>query len=77
MADQPVMKFAEVGLLASDVEAISIKAGALLLLLALVHAGITIEWRQINGVQSIVLPIRTTLLLLAGVWLIGFGLSLS
>lgn len=77
METQTALQFAEIGLLVSEVKSVTIKAGAILLLLALVHAGISIKWKNVHGVTSIVIPVRSAVLLLAGVWLLGFGLSLA
>lgn len=52
------------------------KVGVIVLLLGLVHAGITVNWRNVDGIRSIVIPARTALLLLLGVWMVGFGFTL-
>ena len=58
-------------------DAMVVKIGVVLVLLSLVHTGIAIDRSEINGVRTVVIPVRTATFLITGIGLIAFGLTLK
>lgn len=60
-----------------NVDEMVVKIGVLLALLGLVHAGISLDRSEVNGIRTIVIPVRTATILVGGIGLIAFGLTLE
>ena len=60
-----------------NVDAMVVKIGLALALLGLVHAGISIDRSEVNGIRTIVIPVRTATIVIAGIGFVAFGLTLK
>ncbi|MDX1747022.1 MAG: hypothetical protein R3324_13885 [Halobacteriales archaeon] len=54
-----------------------VKIGIILGLLGIVDAGISVQWSEINGLRTVVMPLRTATLIVSAVGLVTFGLTLK
>lgn len=55
----------------------AIKSGLVIILLGLVHTSVHLKRSDAAGVNELVVPIRSLLILSLGVWLVGFGLTVT
>lgn len=62
-------------LIVTSPSSITLRVGVMLVFLALVHAGITVGKKQFDGFRALVIPMKTSLLFLAGIWLVGLGIG--
>lgn len=60
-----------------NLDAMVVKIGLVLALLGLVHAGISIDRSEVNGIRTIVIPVRTATILVAAIGFVAFGLTLK
>ena len=61
----------------SDPDVMVVKIGIILGLLGIVDAGISVQWSEINGLRTVVMPLRTATLIVSAVGLVTFGLTLK
>lgn len=54
-----------------------VRSGFVIILLGLVHTGIYLRRSDAPGVDELVVPIRSLIILSFGVWLIGFGMTIQ